>query len=128
MNSGARGMVAVSQVSCGRKNRLALEIYGTKAGLRLDPLTKITAEKVDPSAPVRMPWQSETESYRAIEEQIFPNPEAVRGQSGDVTKGFVDALVAGRQPWTPGADALEVTRVIDAAYRAAAEKRMVVLA
>lgn len=32
----ARGAMTVSQVSAGRKNRLALEIYGTKAGLAWD--------------------------------------------------------------------------------------------
>jgi predicted dehydrogenase len=45
-----------------------------------------------------------------------------------VTKGFVNALAEGHQPWTSGADALEVTRVIDAAYRSHAEQRTVVLA
>jgi len=40
----------------------------------------------------------------------------------------VNALSEGRQPWTPGVQALEVTRVIDAAYRSHAEQRTVVLA
>ncbi len=102
-------------------------IYGTKAGLRLDPLTKITAERVGADENVRTPWMSD-ETYRPVETQIFPNEMYARMQSGDVTKGFVDALAAGRQPWTPGKDALEVTRVIDAAYKAAAENRVVVLA
>jgi predicted dehydrogenase len=32
----ARGAMTVSQVSAGRKNRLVLEIYGTKSGLSWD--------------------------------------------------------------------------------------------
>ena len=102
-------------------------IFGTKAGLRLDPLTKITAEAVDPSENVKTPWMGD-DVYRMIETQIFPNPDVVRGGHGDVTKGFVDALAAGVQPYTSGAQALEVTRVIDAAYRSAAEQKVVVLA
>jgi predicted dehydrogenase len=46
---------------------------------------------------------------------------------GDVTRPFVEALLEGRQPMTPGRDALEVTRVIDAAYRSVQEQRAVVL-
>jgi predicted dehydrogenase len=33
LENGARGAMTVSQVSAGRKNRLFLEIYGTKSGL-----------------------------------------------------------------------------------------------
>jgi predicted dehydrogenase len=87
----------------------------------------ITPQRVDASENVKTPWMGE-DTYRAVETQIFPNENAARMQSGDVTKGFVDALAAGRQPWTPGKDALEVTKVIDAAYRAAKEQRVVVLA
>ena len=46
---------------------------------------------------------------------------------GNVTTAFVDSVLAGRQPDTPGRDALEVTRLIDAAYRSAASGRAVQL-
>jgi len=36
MDNGARGAMTVSQVSAGRKNRLFLEIYGTKSGVAWD--------------------------------------------------------------------------------------------
>jgi predicted dehydrogenase len=102
-------------------------IFGTKAGLRLDPLTKITAERVTGNAGPQPPWMGE-ETYRAVEEQVFVHPDWAQSQRGDVTKGFVNALAAGRQPWTSGEHALEVTRVIDAAYKSHAEQRTVVLA
>jgi predicted dehydrogenase len=123
---GKSGLVEATWVS-NMRGAEGTFVFGTKAGLRLDPLTKITAEPVDPSEKVKTSWMGD-DTYRTIETQIFPNPDAMRGGSGDVTKGFVDALTAGRQPWTSGAHALEVTRVIDAAYRSAAEQKVVVLA
>jgi predicted dehydrogenase len=36
LGEGARGALTVSQVSAGRKNRLALEVYGTKGGFAWD--------------------------------------------------------------------------------------------
>jgi predicted dehydrogenase len=124
---GKSGLVEATWVS-NMRGAEGTYVFGTKAGLRLDPLTKITAERVDSSeSGLKTSWMGD-DVFRAVEEQVFPNPEAMRGGSGDVTKGFVDALTAGRQPWTSGAHALEVTRVIDAAYRSAAEQKVVVLA
>ena len=54
--------------------------------------------------------------------------EAPEGRSFNlVSTRFVDDVLAGRQPWTPGREALEVTRVIDAAYRSAAAGKAVEL-
>jgi predicted dehydrogenase len=36
MGNGARGVFTASQVSAGRKNRLSIEVYGTKAGVAWD--------------------------------------------------------------------------------------------
>ncbi len=36
MDNGARGVFTASQISAGRKNRLSLEIYGTKSGVAWD--------------------------------------------------------------------------------------------
>jgi predicted dehydrogenase len=38
---------------------------------------------------------------------------------GDVSQQFVDAILAGKVPHTPARHALEVTKVMDAAYRSA---------
>jgi len=53
------------------------------------------------------------------------NDPAIRG---NVTTAFVDSLLAGEQPETPARDALEVTRLIDAAYRSAASGQAIKLA
>jgi predicted dehydrogenase len=44
---------------------------------------------------------------------------------GYITGQFVAALAEGRPPMTPGRDALQVTRVIDAAYRSVREETVV---
>ncbi|HLG51818.1 MAG TPA: hypothetical protein VKY56_09320, partial [Chloroflexota bacterium] len=87
-------------------------VLGTEAGLRFDPLTKIT------TSASRLP----------IEERLIPRPDADHADFGDVTIQFVRAILAGQQPLTPGREALAVTRVIDAAYRSAATGRGVSLA
>ena len=46
---------------------------------------------------------------------------------GNITQQFVDAIGAGRQPYTSGREALEVTRVIHAAYESASIGRTVAL-
>jgi len=89
----------------------AFLVLGTEAGLRLNPLVKITA------GPDRKP----------VEERLL-GEEAPEGRSFNlVSTRFVDDVLAGRQPWTPGREALEVTRVIDAAYRSAAAGKAVEL-
>jgi predicted dehydrogenase len=62
-----------------------------------------------------------TEKVLPFERQTLP------GQSGSVTGAFVEAVADGRQPMTAGRDALEVTRVIDAAYRSAREQHAITL-
>jgi len=89
----------------------ALVVLGTEAGLRFDPLTKIAA------GPDRQP----------VEEQLLDLPPTDPAIRGNVTTAFVDALLAGEEPQTPGRDALEVTRLIDAAYRSAATGQAVQL-
>ncbi|MBM4416888.1 MAG: Gfo/Idh/MocA family oxidoreductase [Chloroflexi bacterium] len=103
-------------------------VFGTKAGLRFDPLTKITAVPVDESSGLqRMPWMG-GESFRSIEEQVLLAPDNYSDDFGSITQQFVDGVAAGRQPYTPGRDALEVTRIIDAAYRSVRSGAMVALA
>ena len=61
-------------------------------------------------------------------EKVLPfERPTLPGQGGNVTGAFVEAVADGRQPMTSGRDALEVTRVIDAAYRSAREQRAITL-
>jgi predicted dehydrogenase len=85
----------------------ALLVFGTKAGLRFDPLTYIEPGRFNPR--------------RAVEERVLP-PGVDDGSTegfGNVSQQFVDAVLAGRQPYTPARDGLEVTRVMHAAYESA---------
>ncbi|HEX5418189.1 MAG TPA: Gfo/Idh/MocA family oxidoreductase [Chloroflexota bacterium] len=121
---GKSGIVETAWVS-NMRNADGLYIFGTKAGLRLDPLTKITpqqlsAEEIPPLSHLGK------EVYRAIEEQVLPFSGPGIGH-GDVTRPFVEGILAGRAPYTPGRQALEVTRVMDAAYRSVTEQRSISL-
>lgn len=91
----------------------ALLVFGTDAGLRFDPLTKITA------GPDR----------KAIEQPVFEHeePRTMGGGISRVTASFVEDVLASRQPMTPPRDALEVTRVMAAAYRSVETGRAVSL-
>lgn len=105
-----------------------LYVLGTKAGLKFDPLHKIRAERVELPPAERGGIYGE-DVYRPVIEKVLPfERRGGASYSGDVTTAFVDSLLAGRQPMTPGRDALEVTRVQQAAYRSAVEQRAVVLA
>jgi predicted dehydrogenase len=101
-DNGASGILEVAWASNISQSDTFI-VLGTEAGLRLNPLTKITA------GPDR----------KAIEEVIMPEDARDPRNFGLVTTRFVEDVLAGTQPWTPGVDALEVTRVIDAAYRSA---------
>jgi predicted dehydrogenase len=108
--NGASGVLEIAWAS-NISGVNAFLVLGTEAGLRLNPLVKITA------GPDRKP----------IEEPLLTE-EVPEGRSFSfVTTRFVDDVLAGRQPWTAGRDALEVTRVIDAAYRSASEGKAVEL-
>jgi predicted dehydrogenase len=103
-----------------------LIVLGTRAGLKFDPLRKITAQPVEDSIP-RLPHYG-ADIYRPVTTKVLPfERPGQSGMTGDVTSAFVQALADGRQPMTPGRDALEVTRVIDAAYRSSREQRAVAL-
>lgn len=101
-----------------------LYMFGTKAGLRFEPLTKITAVKV--TGEQRSHVMGE-DNYKAVEEQVLLTGDGYTDDFGNVTQQFVNAIAAGRQPYTPGRDALEVTRVIHAAYESVKSGRMVAL-
>lgn len=100
-----------------------LIVLGTEAALRFHPLTKITAED---RAIAEERARQETDPRRrgivrvqTVEERVFEEEESQMAGFFRVTTAFVDDVLAGRQPMTPPRDALEVTRVIDAAYRSA---------
>lgn len=106
----------------------SLIMLGTKAGLRFDPLTKITGAPLAEEDARALPFFG-VDLERPVEERVFGHP-AIERQTpvGDVTRPFVEGILNGRQPMTPGRQALEVTRVIDAAYRSARAQKSISLA
>jgi predicted dehydrogenase len=48
---------------------------------------------------------------------IFPADEAMGRHSA--VKHFVDSIVTGKQPISPGTDGLRIMKILDAAYRSA---------
>ncbi|HEV8638687.1 MAG TPA: Gfo/Idh/MocA family oxidoreductase [Chloroflexota bacterium] len=107
-----------------------LFVFGTRAGLRFNPLRKITAQRVDPGEIEAAPGFLGEDIFRPVQERVFPFEWGGGGMGalGDIAARFVDGIVEGKQPMTPGLDALEVTRVIDAAYRSVRDQRAVALA
>jgi len=94
-----------------------VEVLGTRAGLRLDPLTMVTASR-------------ESEGAVAIEQALINDPE--RGPLGSqtirlATRDFVAAIREGRQPISAADEALLVARVMAAAYQSAAQGAPVTL-
>lgn len=89
-----------------------LMIWGSKAGLRFRPLTMISEPMVD---------------GKLTETRVLDVDDHDNTGYGDVTAAFVNAVLAGKEPFTPARDALEVTRVIDAIYRSAETGRAVSL-
>lgn len=123
---GKVGLVETTWVS-NMDEADGLFVFGTQAGLKFDPLRKITAQRVDLPADQR-PAHFGNDIYRAVIEKVIPFERAgASGPYGDVTQAFVSSLARGEQPMTAGRDALEVTRVIDAAYRSAREQRGITL-
>ncbi len=109
-DNGASGVLEIAWASNITDSNTFI-VLGTKAGLLLNPLRKVTA------GPDRKP----------IEERLIPDEGPESRGFGRVTTAFVEDVLAGRQPWTSGRDALEVTRVIDAAYRSIETQQPVVL-
>ena len=111
-NNGSSGVLEITWSSniSGVNARL---VFGTKAGLRFNPLTYIRSGEVNERA--------------AVEEKILNTEDGDTRGFGDVSQQYVDAILAGRQPYTPARDALEVMRVIDAAYRSARDGKAIQL-
>ncbi len=123
---GKSGIVETAWVS-NMNNADGLCVFGTKAGLRFNPLTKITPDRIPSEELPPVPIFGK-DVYRPLEQPIFPSAAwEHRGLGSDVTRGFVDGILSGTQPMTPGRDALEVTRVIDASYRSVQEQSSISL-
>jgi predicted dehydrogenase len=124
---GKAGLVEASWIA-NMDDADGLFVLGTKAGLKFDPLRKVTPRRLEVPADQRMGGVIGDESYAATTEKVlafeFPRPV---GFGADITKQFVEAVAEGKPPMTPGRDALEVTRVIEAAYRSARDQRAVAL-
>ena len=86
-------------------------ILGTKAGLRFNPLSRVIAGA----------------DRQAVEDRLLDVPDDYGTRFGDITTRFVRSVLRGEQPDTSGEEALEVTRLIDAAYRSASIGQAVTL-
>ena len=116
---GKTAYIDIAWVSNMRNPDSIVSIFGTKAGLRLDPLTKISAR---PTGPDDFNPSQEWAPSTLVEERILPYGSSnFQPGWGAVTTEFVNSLAAGTEPVTPARHALEVTRVMEAAYRSAAE-------
>lgn len=104
-DNGASGVLEIGW-SSNISGANAFLVLGTEAGLRFGPLTYIR-----PGTFLQ---------NRAVEERVLRAEDGDTTGFGNVTTQFADAVRAGREPYTPARDALEVTRVIDAAYRSVA--------
>jgi predicted dehydrogenase len=80
-------------------------VFGTKAGLKFNPLTMIAPGPFN--------------KLRPVEQKVLDGGDMDTAGFGDVSQQFVDAILAGNVPHTPARHALEVTKVMDAAYRSA---------
>ena len=89
-------------------------VFGTKAGLKFSPLT--------------MTAPGPYNQLRPVEQKILDVTDEDTSGFGDVSQQFVDAILAGKVPHTPARHALEVTRVMEAAYQSAKTGHAVSLA
>ncbi len=87
-------------------------VFGDKAGLRFNPLTLIREPLVE---------------GKLTEEPVLNVSDQDTSGFGNVTTAFVNALVEGWEPWSPAREALQVCRVMEAAYRSIEEGQSVAL-
>lgn len=111
----------------------SMVVLGTKAGLRFDPLSKISvrpvgADEYDPVRESLKAFGGEVVAYRAAEEQLFPHAQMAAANVHEVTTQFLEGISIGVQPQTSGHEALQITRIVDAAYRSAESGTGVALA
>jgi predicted dehydrogenase len=102
---GRSALIEVSWVTNSPADTVT--VLGTKAALNLDPFARITANQVG---------DDDSAGYNATEEPLLPDPTFT---GGNVTTRFLADVEAGVQPQTAGAEAVEITTIIDAAYRSA---------
>ena len=123
----ACGTITVSKITQGANDDLSFAIYGEKGSLRFSLMEPNWLEFYDTSAPSGP--QGGTRGFTKIEcvnrypNMIFPSPKAPAGWLNghlESMRAFLSA-VAENRPFAPSfADGAEVQRVMDAAYRSAA--------
>jgi len=126
---GGKSAIVESAWVANMEDANGLWVLGSRSGLRFDPMRKITPERLDPSTTID-PSGVYSEIYAPVSERVLPleRPGGGGGTMGEIAVRFVEGIRSGTEPMTPGRDALEVTRVIDAAYRSARESRVMSLA
>lgn len=93
------------------------EIFGTQGGARIGPVEFYKM----------IPEPASMEIYKnmqGIPVNITPVLDEVNSYEAEV-KHFIDCIIQGREPITPGEQAVEVMRIIDAIYRSDQSREMV---
>ena len=125
----ACGTITVSKITQGANDDLSFEIYGEKGALRFSLMEPNFLEFYDVSAPAAP--QGGTRGFTHIEcvnrypDRVFPSPKAPAGWLNghlESMRAYLSA-VAGNCPFAPSfSDGAAVQRVMDAAYRSAANR------
>jgi predicted dehydrogenase len=130
--SGAMGALYFSRVATGRKMGYAYQIYGTKGAIRFDQEDQNALWVYDAST------RSDRQGYTKIltgpehpDYQAFClGPGHGTGYQDQIiieAKDFLQAIETGQPMWPTFHDGLQVSRVIDAAWKSFDEQRWVAL-
>lgn len=113
LDNGATLILEASWASHIKQDALFTTLMGTKGGAEVDPFAGPKALKV----------------YKDMYGSAVDITPAFREQSGHHTeiKHFVDCLVNGTELISTGEHGLEVTRILDATYKSAAQRKEIVL-
>ncbi len=130
--NGAMGSLFFSRVATGRKMGYAYEIYGTKGAIRFDQEDQNALWLYDSTAPsgrqgfTKILTGPEHPDYEAF----CQGPGHGTGYQDQIiieAKDFLMAIETGNQIWPTFRDGLEVTLVIEAAWKSHNEKRWVAI-
>ncbi|MGO9802147.1 MAG: Gfo/Idh/MocA family protein [Steroidobacteraceae bacterium] len=104
LTGGAKGTLSCSQIACGEENRLAIRVYGSRAGLewqQQEPNTLIYKPAAGPWELLRTGQGYMSEAARAVTRTPPGHPEGYLEAFANIYRGFiadVRRLAAGQPP------------------------------
>ncbi len=104
LTGGAKGTLSCSQIACGEENRLAIRVYGSRAGLewqQQEPNTLIYKPAAGPWELLRTGQGYMSEAARAVTRTPPGHPEGYLEAFANIYRGFiadVRRLAAGEPP------------------------------